>query len=546
MRSRIGISVVAGLLLWTSVASAAVVDFTAECTQVVLGPITLLDTTGIGLGGTLDLTPNVAAAGEVVINQPFIFQQNSNAVMSGTFMGTLSCTLTMDGVMVAYTRPLTLAISTSSPCGTPGVAAGCLTIGAPSPALTVSLGARGTVHVTAPSRMTLGYDSQFANGFLVIVLGTLSDTALLECTVANGCAEVCDDCIDDNGDGLVDRDDPDCEARANGNGAGLGPVKPRGQAIVKCGKAIQKSGAKLAGARLKHLQKCVGAVLKCVQTKPDDQACLTKSTATCTKELGALTKDRTKATATIGKACAPLAGDDDALFTSAGLGFGAESDVCEAHGVPSLTTLDDVAACVANVQQCEAELALGFEMPRAAELLDEAGFDPETVASCLPIASGTLGDGIADTDAAKAVTSCGQAIAKGGAKFLSAKQALVQKCANAVTVCVQQKPDDSGCLDKARAGCAKAVAKIAAAEAKLQAGIVAKCGAIPANDLLQVAGLGYRDRAGACTALGGNLTDAASVGACVVRQHECRAEQLLEAQVPRLHELLDLGDVTLP
>src|SRR5262245_49787031 len=139
MRSRVGMSLFVGLVLWTSIASAAVVDFTAECAQKVLGPITLLGTTGFGLGGTLDLTPNVPATGEVVINQGYIIQQNNGGVTSGTFMDTLNCTLTMDGVMVAYTRSVSLTISTASPCGTPGVAAGCLAIGAPSPSLSVSL-----------------------------------------------------------------------------------------------------------------------------------------------------------------------------------------------------------------------------------------------------------------------------------------------------------------------------------------------------------------------------------------------------------------------
>lgn len=529
-------------------AAAETFDYAVACNEVALGPITIFGTDAFPLTGTLDLTPNVASTDLNVLTTGSIQSMNDVTVTSGTFTGIRSCTLTLGGVSVGYTRSLSLTVAVGGPCAQPGKAGGCLVTGAVSVEVALPT-AVGRVTVSAPISTVLGYDSQLVQGGIVIVPGALVDTAALVCTAASGCLERCDDCIDDNGDGLVDYDDPDCQARADGNGAGFGQPKPEGKALVKCGKTLQAAGTKLASARVKHLQKCLSPIFACVQLKPNDDACLAKAKTTCAKELGALAKDRATLAAKVGKACAEPAVAVAALQDAAGLGYGNESERCAARGVGALAAVGDVATCVANLHQCDAEAAVGFEVPRAAELLALLERDPAVDAPCLPFASSAFSRGLADLDRAKAAVACTKGITKSGAGFLGAKQKLVQKCASAVTACVQAKPADAACLPKAQKTCAKAVAKITAPnglEAKLAAGVAKKCGALSLADLTGTDGLGYQDRTGECAALAGPLASAADVAACVVRQHECRAERLLESQTPRLHELLDLGGVTLP
>lgn len=548
LRMRLVLLVLATLSLRADSASADTFDYSVACDQVVLGPTTLLATTAFPFTGTLDLTPNVAASDLAVLTAPSLHRVDDNTATSGTFMGTLSCTLTLGGVSVGYTRSLSLTIAVGGPCAQAGKAGGCIVTGPVT--VEVHLPATvGSVELSAPQQTTFGYDAQLGNGGLIVVPAALVDTAELTCTADSGCLERCDDCVDDNGDGLVDYDDPDCQARADGNGAGSGSPKPEGKALVKCGKALQAAGSKLASARVKHLQKCLGATFACVQLKPNDDACVAKAKAACAKELGAVAKDRATLAAKVGKACAAPAVALAALQDATGVGYAHESERCAAHGVGTLGAVADVAACVARLHECDAEAAVGFEMPRAAELLAFADRDPVADAPCLPHASSAFTIGLADPTRAQAAAACAKAIAKSGAGFLGAKQKLVQKCASAVTVCVQTKPGDAACLTKAASTCSKAIAKIGGPtgiEAKLAAGVLKKCSGLSAADLTGTDGLGFQDRSGDCTALGGPLASATDVAACLVRQHECRAERMLESQTPRLRELLDLAGVALP
>src|SRR5262249_20588222 len=65
-----------------------------------------------------------------------------------------------------------------------------------------------------------------------------------------GAPEDCENCIDDDGDGKIDRDDPDCAAPANGAGAGIGG--DAGKAVDKCAKTIRKVGDKITSTHAKQ------------------------------------------------------------------------------------------------------------------------------------------------------------------------------------------------------------------------------------------------------------------------------------------------------
>ena len=69
----------------------------------------------------------------------------------------------------------------------------------------------------------------------------------------------------------------------------------------------------------------------------------------------------------------------------------------------------------------------------------------------------------------------------------------------------------------------------------------------PGLATLAATGIGFDVRAAECHGLGvASLDGIGAVGTCLARQHECRVEQALEAALPRLLELLDHGQVSLP
>ena len=86
-------------------------------------------------------------------------------------------------------------------------------------------------------------------------------------------------------------------------------------------------------------------------------------------------------------------------------------------------------------------------------------------------------------------------------------------------------------------------------EAKLVAAIAAACDGAGGSfsDVLAADGLGYQSLAPTCAALGVSTLDSdAALADCVRRQHECRVEQWLERETPRLRELIQLGARPLP
>src|SRR5262249_23188311 len=80
-----------------------------------------------------------------------------------------------------------------------------------------------------------------------------------------------------------------------------------------------------------------------------------------------------KLNAGVAKKCGPDVVDASALFAADGLAFGADAEACAARGVASLTTLDDLLACIRFQHQCEANQVLENEIPRLYELLDLGG-----------------------------------------------------------------------------------------------------------------------------------------------------------------------------
>lgn len=366
------------------------------------------------------------------------------------------------------------------------------------------------------------------------------------CTV-NLPDELCDNCLDDDGDLAIDRNDDDCPPPADGAGSGLPDPKTLGKAALKCQKALGKAGTKLAAAKLKRLQACAQSAFACLQTKPGDDACVAKAGPKCGKTLAAMAAARAKATTTITKACAPPALEDADLLGASGLGFEFEEQPCAERGVATLDSAADVAACVAATHECRADALFAAEIPRAGELLALLGRDPAIDTPCLGGTAEGGGQGVADPAARKAVVKCQKAFAKAGGAFAAQEQKLLQKCAAIVATCVQVKASDPACLTKATTTCGKLAQKLVAAEAKVGTAIGKSCGgAVGVASVVASTGLGFGTHGTTCAGLGvATLASLGDVATCGVRLHACRVEQMLENQTPRLRELLELGGTPL-
>ena len=169
-----------------------------------------------------------------------------------------------------------------------------------------------------------------------------------------------------------------CLEEKGGTGADVNDLV-LGKGIVKCEKAIEKVEAKLVSGGLKAVQKCVGALFACEQTKTGDDLtkCRDKARAGCEKGLGKSTEQRAALVATLGKPCG-----DATLFAALRTPAGANLDA----NVPSMvargsvvapctvfTTLTDFQACLAAEAADLIDDLVRFQAPRTESLLGTVG-----------------------------------------------------------------------------------------------------------------------------------------------------------------------------
>ena len=159
-----GVFVLALLALSPTAARAATFSYSVSCptADTVVGPIKVLATT---IPGTVNLTPNVPVTVGLLPHANIIVITTATPV-PGTSTGTLSCTLTLGGVTVSFTRSFTFVVPATGP--------GTMTVGAVS--VVVNLGPQGVVSLSAP-------DFQFTVDFTLvnvpIVIPLFSNTTVL-------------------------------------------------------------------------------------------------------------------------------------------------------------------------------------------------------------------------------------------------------------------------------------------------------------------------------------------------------------------------------
>ncbi len=145
---------------------------------------------------------------------------------------------------------------------------------------------------------------------------------------------------------------------------------------------------------------------------------------------------------------------------------------------------------------------------------------------------------------AKAANKCQNGIKRAGAVYTAKRLKSLDKCANGVLKCVQEKPGDSKCLDSATIACSgEMIGKRGSLEADFRDALASKCEdeGLTVADLLDPDTLGFDGIASECAAiLGSSVASIGDIADCVLAQHECTAERIFGAEEPRAGELLTL------
>jgi len=144
---------------------------------------------------------------------------------------------------------------------------------------------------------------------------------------------------------------------------------------------------------------------------------------------------------------------------------------------------------------------------------------------------------------AKAADKCQRAITRAGSVFMAKRLKSLDKCANGVLHCVQEKASDPSCMPKAIVTCNdEMIGTLAALQSAFDDGIAGKCEGVGLTiaDVLDPDQLGFAGVQAECANLGSPLNDIGAVSVCILAQHECEAEQVFEVQEPRAGEMLDL------
>jgi len=164
VRLLLGLLTVSSVLtLGTTVSSAATFSWTVSCSEVVVGPVTVL---ALDLPGSVDVTEGVPVTVALLPTANLIRNDNPSAP-AGTHTGTLSCSLTFGGVTVPFTRSLSLTIGATGN--------GDMTVGPVS--IIVNLGPSvGVVSLSAPIFTSVGYASNIP---IIVVPLAVNTTVLL-------------------------------------------------------------------------------------------------------------------------------------------------------------------------------------------------------------------------------------------------------------------------------------------------------------------------------------------------------------------------------
>jgi hypothetical protein len=179
-----------------------------------------------------------------------------------------------------------------------------------------------------------------------------------------------------------------CLPDHGGAGEALADPAGVGTALARCSTAIAGAGASFVRRGQRRHAKCVGAVLKCVQTAPGDPACISKAAALCDKRFAETARDEGRLTSAVGRRCEEARIPWHLLRTPAGAALDAVAVQCDALGIAGLDALPAYQQCVVRHQTCRLAELTRFALPRAPELLAMVGheLDAAYCPTSLPLA----------------------------------------------------------------------------------------------------------------------------------------------------------------
>jgi hypothetical protein len=300
------------------------------------------------------------------------------------------------------------------------------------------------------------------------------------CSNDPACVEICDNCVDDNGDGQIDRDDPTCMPFADGLGAGTGDPKKRGAGVAKCQSAIQAAGVRLASVTRVRLQQCADAVFRCIQQKRMTRRVSRRRAHAASSGPEALADGPRSLAARlrikIAKSCGPKkAGlpprvSREDLCDATGLGFLGEIAACDDPNTPAAAVLDELADHLVHEERCRIAQLFTASTPRGAELLtlgdlhmsEDECLDGERDRGALGLAS----------PVGKAAVKCEKAIGSSSTRFFNRSDQLVSPLCRRGLPLRATEVNDPKCRAKAERRCSKLTASLFAgprsAEARMR------------------------------------------------------------------------------
>jgi cell division septation protein DedD len=153
--------------------------------------------------------------------------------------------------------------------------------------------------------------------------------------------------------------------------------------------------------------------------------------------------------------------------------------------------------------------------------------------------------GLPDSDQAKAANKCSILIERTGTDVATETLDALRDCVGPIVKCVQTKPGDAGCLDKARKGCNDQLDAAAAESARMLDVVARKCASdLPVEALLDPLGLNYASLQAECkNEFGVTVTDVTTLGQCLANQHACELERMFAFEMPRAASLLEVAGV---
>jgi uncharacterized repeat protein (TIGR03806 family) len=314
-----------------------------------------------------------------------------------------------------------------------------------------------------------------------------------------------------------------------------------GPALAQCQSTIVAAAASTGRQRALRLQRCSAMAFRCLQSRPDDAACIERAAKECRLAGSMHARAEAKAAAALARACDGL---DAALWSPDGLGFDDVAPACAArHGitVEDATTLG---TCLARNDACADAANTALLVPRTAEILRTLALEPIGL-SCLDDHGGTGARVVDARRVGRPLERCLTIALRDGSRFFESRSKTLATCAATMTSCLDLGGEAAGsCMRSTGAACAGRLAELDLASARV--GGVCREPAVAFATFMDAAGGGGAALADGCSEVG--VPTLAGFGdwlTCLERRLTCRSVELAATLAPRIDTLFDQAGIPL-